>query len=104
MTLKDIQIFKIVWRGIPITIKFNPNWSKAYKDIQGFAMTHTEIIQDDRKPLPITNTGYTSRFMDERDFEDYPDITAYILEWLNHEAQSKSWKAYVIDQNQLKLF
>ncbi len=104
MNDENIQIFKIVWRGIPITIKFNPNWSKAYKDVQGFDMTHTEIIRDDRKHLPITNTGYRSRFMDERNLEEFANIIDYVVAWLDHEAQSKSWKAYVIDQNQLKLF
>ena len=104
MTTDNIQIFKIVWQGIPITIKFNPCWSKVYDDIQGSKMTHTEVIRDDRKELPITGSGYRSHFMDERDFADYSDITTYVLEWLDHEAQSKNWKNYVADQNQLKLF
>ncbi len=104
MINKNIQIHKILWRGIAITIKFNPNWSTAYKNIQGFAMTHTAVSRDDGKRLPISNSGYVSRFMDERDFENYDNIVAYIIAWLDHEAQSKSWKIYLADQQQLKLF
>lgn len=103
MNEDKIQIFNIVWRDIPITIRFNPNWSNAHREIYGFKMTHLEIIRDDRKQLPITSTGYTSRFMDERGLEGL-DITAFVIDWLNHEASSKSWKAYLTDQQQLKLF
>ncbi len=103
MNKENNEIHQIVWQGISITVRHNPNWGHGYKEIQGFCMTHTEIIRDDRKQLPMTNTGYRSHFMDEREFEYYDDVIDFVIQWLDHDAQSKAWKVYVADQNQLKL-
>ena len=104
MKKDDYQIYHIVWQGIPITIRHHSNWSNAYEKIQEFCMTHTEIIRDDGKQLPMTETGYRSHFMDERQFEDYDDVIDYVTRWLDDKAQSKAWKKYIANQNQLKLF
>ena len=104
MTSTKIQIFNIIWQGIPITITFNPDWQSVYRKYYGYAMTHTVIQRDDGGRFPMTGTGYRSHFMDERHLEGYTDIVAYVIARLIHEAQSKSWKTNLADQNQLKLF
>ena len=80
------------------------DWSRGHYQVHGSKMTHTEIIRDDGKQLPITDSGYRSHFMDSTHLDKYNGILDYVTRWLDHQAQSKKWKAYVADQEQLKLF
>lgn len=101
---KEYQTLTIEWRKVAITVRHCKDWSKGHFNINGTRMTHTEIINIDNDPLPITSTGYKSHFMDSTHLDNYDGILDYVTQWLDHEAQSKQWKAYVVDKSQLKLF
>jgi len=61
-------------------------------------------ISQEKARLPITETGYRSHFHHEEALAEYSDAKAYVLAWLDHEARSSKWKAYVENQQQLSLF
>ncbi len=104
MSPDEYQTLKMIWNNVAITIKHNSSWSKAYADIQSAKMTHTIIIRDDGLALPISDSGFRSLWLDSRNLEQYEGILDYVKQWLDHDAQSKKWKAIQDDQNQLKLF
>ena len=104
MINQSYQIIKIVWKDIPITIRHNANWSNAYFKINGYHLTHTEILQEDKLNLPITPTRYRSHFSDSRNLNQYKSITDFVTTWLDYDAKSKDWQAHIIDQQQLTLF
>lgn len=101
---KEYKTLSLIWREVAITVRYCDDWSRGHYQIHGSKMTHTEIIRDDGKQLPITDSGYRSHFMDITHLDKYNGILDYVTRWLDHQAQSKKWKAYVADQGQLKLF
>ena len=49
-------------------------------------------------------TGYRSHFHHEEALSEYSDARACVLAWLDHEAKTLKWKAYVESRQQLSLF
>ncbi len=101
------QIQNIYWQDVKIEIAYTPDWlglSKSpYRD-EG--MTHLEIrsIEPMDAPLPITNTGYRSEFVNDSRITDIHDAVLYAVERLDDEARLPDWKAYVESQRQYTLF
>lgn len=73
----------ITWRGIEIAITFNP-------DAFGMA-EHIELRSAGKLPLPITETGYRSHFMDKGSVAQYGGAVAFVTAWLDHEAAQTGW-------------
>lgn len=96
------QSFRADWRGISLTI----SWVETYFAIHdgSYAVAHLEIIADDRTPLPVSETGYRSHFIQRETVEAEGRPVAYTHAWLNHEAAKPAWKAYVEQTRQLSLF
>lgn len=101
---KEYETLSMIWRNVALTIRYCDNWSPGHYKIHGTRMTHTEVTRDDGLQLPITSSGYRSHFMDSSHLDNYDSILDYVSQWLDHEAQSKQWKAYISDRSQLKLF
>jgi hypothetical protein len=55
--------------------------------------SHIEIIVQKPKgaPLPITETGYRSHFLDAHDLEHAGGPVRFFLDWIEREARSKTW-------------
>lgn len=94
------KIYKIHWRGVDLEARYAPDrWG---------VIAHLEIesVDPPRAPLPMTETGYRSHFHPigtiENDFGG--DVVACVIDWLNEEAKSKKWQAYIEDAKQLALF
>ena len=87
---------KIEWRGIQLEI------IHTVKQYGG--LDHIEIHSEDRVPVPITETGYKSHFLPASHLEEYADAAAYVLAWLDHEANCDVWKRHEADSRQLSLF
>jgi len=92
---------KISWMGIPILIRYNPNYSKAVMDIQGFALVHIEVHTE--QLLPITETGYKSIFTSAMDVEENGGAEKYIRTMLDNSA-TREWKQKFSKRQQLSLF
>jgi hypothetical protein len=91
----------IDWEGIALLIKWCPRWHGASDDFQ---IAHLEIYSADRQPLPITETGYRSRFIDRSIVEALGGPVAFTRAWLDEEAASPAWKVHVSASRQLSLF
>lgn len=81
----------ITWRGIRIEITFTP---KKFGLVD-----HIEIRAEERAPLPVTETGYRSHFIQAGTVAHHGGAAAYVTAWLDHEAERTHW-----DGAQLSLF
>ena len=73
----------IKWRGIGIEITFTP---------EKFGMTdHIELLAADKSPLPVTETGYRSHFLQIGHVAAHGGAAAFVTAWLDHEAARAGW-------------
>ena len=71
----------IQWEGIQIAISHSP--------LQfGGPFDHIEVKAD--VPLPITETGYRSRFIHPQELALFESPTDFVLQWLD-ELATKEW-------------
>lgn len=93
------QEFEINWCNIPVTIRHCPSW---LSDSVGLTVQHIVVQSANRVPLPITNTGYRSHFLngEEALMEYNNDPVAFVTAWLESAAKEKQW----LDQQQMSLF
>ena len=91
----------LVWRGIKIMIHYKSNY---FDSTSGFSIAHFDITTENRVPLPFTESGYRSHFLDANELEDYETPADFVKAWLEQSAKGKEWKAYENKKNQLTLF
>jgi len=93
------QNYRFTWRGIEIEATYSPRkWG---------VIAHLEIrsIMPERARLPITETGYRSHFHQPGTVEERGgDVIAQVTAWLDEEATSREWLAYVEASRQGELF
>jgi hypothetical protein len=90
-------ISRLEWQGIGIEVRYTPNRFEIGCD-------HIELHADDKKRIPVTETGYRSHFIHRSAIEPFGSAEAYVRTWLDQEAQSPSWRTYVEASRQLTLF
>ena len=97
---------RLQWDGITIEVRYDPDWSPAYRDIYGYPLAHLEIeaVIPAKAALPMTETGYLSHFGAPADVDAEGGPVAFVRAWLDHEAQSPAWKAAQAERRQLALF
>jgi hypothetical protein len=99
MSAEASQTFHFQWQGIEVEVRYTPRrWS---------VIDHLEIrsIAPDGAPLPITGTGYRSRFMQPETVEAHGgDVVAQVRAWLDEEAAKPEWLAHVAASRQGELF
>jgi len=85
------------WEGRTIRLSYTPRrWT---------VIDHIEIVAEDRDPLPITKTGYKSHFFGPVEPAlDIEEVTAFVVDWLNEDAQTQAWQDYLEQSKQLSLF
>ena len=70
-------------------------------------IAHLQVksIDPPRVPLPITESGYRSHFCPCGMVEERGgDVVAQVKAWLDEEARSPNWKAYLVASRQGDLF
>ena len=90
----------LIWRGIKIMIHYKSN----YFDSTRASIAHFDITTENSVPLPFTETGYRSHFLNASELEEYETPTDFVKAWLEETAKSKKWKEQERKQNQLSLF
>ena len=81
----------ITWRGVEIEITYNPD---------KFGMVdHIELRTENKVPLPVTETGYRSHFINRGAVAHHGGAVAFVTAWLDHEAERLEWS-----NDQLSLF
>lgn len=100
----EYESFRTSWRGIDLEDRYCPCWFSMPED--DFVTQHVEIRSQYKRPLPITDTGYRSHFMNGAEalteFENDP--VAFVLWWLNEAAKSPEWRAKEEADRQLSFF
>lgn len=100
----EYESFRTSWRGIVLEVRYCPCWFSMPED--DFVTQHLEIRSQYKRPLPITDTGYRSHFMNgaEALAEFDNDPVAFVLWWLEETAKDPSWKRKEEEARQGSLF
>ena len=100
--MKEYQHYQLNWQGIAITVTYCPDYSKAVRQIQGYALAHLTIKSPTR--LPVTETGYLSLFLPQSEVQEAGGAVTLVTQALDEAAQSKEWQGYLRESRQLRLF
>jgi len=102
----EIQRFEFQWRGLLIEVRYCPDWMEGYREAYGYPLAHLDVesMLPSKAPLPITETGYRSHFDRPENIEVHGGPVTFVLEWLDHEAESSKWTKQQTEQRQLSLF
>jgi hypothetical protein len=101
MSAFDYTDHHMDWEGIALLVKWCPSWNGENAIYQ---IAHLEIHTANKTPLPITETGYKSHFIDKEAVEALGGPLAYARAWLDEAAAEPAWKAKVQASRQLSLF
>ena len=93
---KNKIVQTITWRGIRMEITHVGTYSAG--------MDHIEIHTENKTPIPITETGYKSHFFPTGSYAEYDTAEAFVVAWLEAEADSKEWVAKELAAQQMSLF
>ena len=98
---REPVVVLLTWETITLECVLNPQWSSAVPDL-----AHLQIwsIKPDKAPLPITGTGYRSHFFRAAQHLDEETLRAWVLSWIEEEAQSPAWTKQRKSLMQLSLF
>lgn len=89
--METIETHRLFWDGIGLTIRHTRRrWT---------VIDHLEIEADNRQPLPITETGYRSHFLDPGIIDSCGGALALVSQWLDDAAAAGGWRG-----RQLALF
>ncbi|MEZ5924119.1 MAG: hypothetical protein R3D57_07010 [Hyphomicrobiaceae bacterium] len=76
----------LVWRDITARVRHAPDYlSKGWSHIE------INVQKPKGAPLPITETGYRSHFLDADDLERAGGPVRCFLDWIERGSRSKSW-------------
>lgn len=93
----------IDWRGITVAVNYVPNWPTERSNL-GFAHLELSSVMPACEPLPVTETGYRSHFIEPEFIEEAGGPVAYALAWLDAVAASSGWQDTHSIGRQLSLF
>lgn len=100
----EYEAHRAMWRDIELEIRHCRNWLPTSE--APFVTQHIEIRSQDKRLLPITETGYRSHFMNGADalVEFDHDPVAFVLWWLDEAAKDPDWTQREFDDRQGSLF
>ena len=78
-----MEKYNIIWRSVPIEITYTPD--------QFGMIDHIELHTENKTPLPVTETGYRSHFMNKGTVAHHRGAVAFVTAWLDHEAELTGW-------------
>lgn len=90
---------KLVWRHVTCRIRHTPNYLS-----QGWSHIEIIVLTPKGAPIPITDTGYRSHFLDEDQLAAAGGPAKFFLDWLEREATTKAWARMEARWRQLELF
>ncbi|MEF2553963.1 hypothetical protein VQ042_21910 [Aurantimonas sp. A2-1-M11] len=100
---RSFETHTILWRGLSLEVRYEQNWLGT----EGvFSTAHLQVntVSPESAPLPITETGYRSRFIDAETITEAGGPVAFVQAWLDQAAETKSWKEQQEKGRQMTLF
>lgn len=85
----------LVWEQRAIAVSYQSNW---------LGLSHWHIELRCKDALPVTETGYRSRFVPCDALASELDIEGFVMAWLDQAATAEAWQEYLVESRQLKLF
>lgn len=69
------ETFVLTWKGQALTLRWCVQWL-------GNETAHLEVVTEDRRPHPISETGYRSHFTHRQVVEEAGGPEAFVRAWL----------------------
>jgi hypothetical protein len=87
----------LIWEGRTVRLSYRPRYI--------FGMDHLELRVEAGETLPVTQTGYRSRFIPpvEPAFTA-DDLATFVRAWLYEAARDPAWREAEASRQQLSLF
>lgn len=83
---KKAATAKLVWRDVTCRVRHTPNYLST-----GWSHIEIIVVSPKKAPLPITETGYLSHFLDEELLNKAGGPVRFFLDWIEREATTKAW-------------
>lgn len=99
----DYAIIHKNWNGIEIEIRWIADYV-SFDDGQSMAHLEVESVKPARAPLPITETGYRSHFINRSNVDHMGGPEAYVEAWIDEMSRTHAWREAAIASTQLALF
>jgi hypothetical protein len=101
---KTVQ--RLDWQGIVVSVSYELDWLGLAAKLGEISNAHLEIeaLSPERAALPITDTGYRSRFLPRSAVEQAGGPLGYVRTWLDAEAATPEWRAQQQTERQMTLF
>ncbi|MEJ8563295.1 hypothetical protein QTO30_20130 [Yoonia sp. GPGPB17] len=93
--MADKFVQDIIWHGRIVEVSYDPNW------LDGMAQ-HLELRST--RPLPVTQTGYRSRFLQTETVLEEDQIEVFVKAWLDDAADNNDWQKREERDRQGELF
>lgn len=90
---------KFTWLGVEMSATHTRDWLG-----DGWSHIEMRVLRPKGRPVPITDTGYLSHFLDEADLKAAGGPVAFFRAWLDREADSKAYHKALARWQQLDLF
>lgn len=90
---------RFTWRGIECSATHTSDYIST-----GWSHVELRVLKPKGMPVPITETGYRSHFLDEADIKAAGGPAAFFRAWLEREAASKAYAKALARWRQLDLF
>lgn len=100
--MSEKQTHQMDWQGIALSVTYDPEPWKSFREVYGWPLAHLSIKAP--CPIPISVTGYQSRYIAASLVEAEGGPVAFMVAWMDHEAQRPEWKAQQAATAQLSLF
>lgn len=86
------EVYRFDWNGILLQVTYEPEWLPPH--ILGEDVAHLQVrsIYPTDAPLPITETGYRSHFIEAATVAAAGGPVAYVDVWLTAESQTPEWR------------
>jgi hypothetical protein len=85
--------FQLVWEGIAVCISHTKNWLQDEFD-------HIEVTAD--QPIPITETGYKSHFIQQTELALFEGPEDFVRKWIEAEAIKPDWIRHVAEMKRIE--
>jgi hypothetical protein len=99
----DYAIIHKNWNGIEIEIRWIADYV-SFDDGQSMAHLEVESVKPARAPLPITETGYRSHFINRSNVDHMGGPEAYVEAWIDEMSRTHAWRETASASRQLALF
>lgn len=96
MAERNTETHTATWRGITISITFEAH----FMNLTAIHLSWIGITSEGRVPLPISETGFASKYLPPVMFAEHDGPVGFAIGWLDYAAQQTGWQA----ERQLSLF